>query len=108
MAGHYLGIVPHDRLSLHMEIPHHLVSPPRANEADDISIHTGTEDFHGACRPKGLRRDIFMHESQIGSREKFDCGLEVGRDHSGDHIFPTAPRRIKTGTRGVCGSDMLL
>ena len=42
-----------------------------------------------------------MREDQMGSREEFDCGLEVDRDHSGAHIHPTDPRRFKTGKRGV-------
>ena len=84
-----------------MEIPQHFVTPPTSNGTYDISIHAGTEECHGACHSKGPRRDIFACESQIGSREEFDRGLEVGRDHNGDHIRPTDPRRLKTGERGV-------
>ena len=107
IADHEFGIVPHYWLSLHMEIPQHLVTPPTSNEADDISIHARTEKCHGACRPKGPRRDIFIREAQMGSREKFDRGLEVGRDHSGDHVCPTSHRRLKTGERGVRRGAML-
>ena len=108
MAYHEFGIVPHDWLSLHMEIPHHFVTLPKFNEADDISIHSVTEECHGACRPKGPCINVFMREAQMGSREKFDRGLEVGRDHSGAHVHPTSPRRLKTGERGVRGGAMLL
>ena len=56
----------------------------------------------------GLRKDIFVCESQMGSREEFDRGLEVGHDHSGAHVRLTAPRRLKTGERGVSGGATLL
>ena len=90
-----------------MEIPQHFVTPTAPNEADDISTHSGTEERHGSCRPKGTCRDIFMGEAKMGSQEEFDNGLEVGRDHSGDHVCPTSPRRLKTGDRGVRGGAML-
>ena len=102
MADHEFGIVPHDWLSLHMGIPQHFVTPLASNEADDISIHAGTEECHVAFRPKGPRRDIFIHEAHMGSREEFDRGLEVGHDHSGGHVSTTPPRRLETGKRGVC------
>ena len=108
MADHEFGTVPRDWLSLHMEIPQNFVNPPESNEADDISIHTGTEECHGACRLKGPRREIFIRESQMGYREEFDYGLEVGCDHSGGHVRPTSHRRLKTGKRGVRGGAMLL
>ena len=44
----------------------------------------------------------------MGSREEFDRGLEVIRDHSGGHVRPTSPRRLKTGDRGVLGGVILL
>ena len=68
MADHEFGVVPHDGISLHMEITHHFVTPPTSNETDDISIHTGTEECHGAGLPKGPRRDIFVSETQMGPR----------------------------------------
>ena len=63
MAYYEFGIVPHDLLSLHMEIPQHFVTPPVSNEADNISIHAVTEELHGAYLPKGPCRDIFIRES---------------------------------------------
>ena len=107
MADHEFGVVPHYCLSLHMEIPRHFVTPPTSNETDDISIHAGTEGFHGACRSKGPHRDIFVCESHMGYREDFDRGLEVGRDHIGDHVRPTAPRRLKVVKMGVGRGAML-
>ena len=107
MVHHDFGVFTHDWLSLHMEIPQHFVTPPTPNETDDISIHVVTEECHGAWRPKGLRRDIFVCESQMGSREEFDRGLEVGRDHSGAHVLPTAYRHHKTGNMGVQGGALL-
>ena len=103
MADHEFGVVPHDWLSLQVETPHHFVTPPGSNEADDVSFHSGTEECHGACCPKGPRRDIFIRESQMGSREEFDRGIEMGCDHSGGHVCPTFPRSLETGKRGVRG-----
>ena len=68
MADHESGVVPNDWLSLHMDIPQHFVTPSTSNETYDISIHVGTEEFHGAGRPKGPCRDIFVCESQMGPR----------------------------------------
>ena len=75
MAYHEFQIVPHYWLSLHMELPQNFFTPPASNEADDISIHAGTEECHGACLPKGLCRDIFIRETHMGSREEFGRGL---------------------------------
>ena len=108
MDDHEFGLVPHDCLSLNMEIPQHFVTPPTSNDTDDISINAGTEKCHGACHPKGPHRDIFVCEAQMVSRKEFDRGLEVGRGHSGSHVRPTARRRLKTGERGVSGGAMLL
>ena len=107
MADNEFGIVPHDWLSLHTDTPQHFVTPPASNEADDISIHSGTEECHGACGPKEPHRDVFIRVSQMGYREEFDRGLEVGRDHSGGHVHLTSPRSFKTGG-GVRGGAMLL
>ena len=43
MADHEFGVVPHDCLRLHVEIPQHFVTPPASNEADDVSVHARTE-----------------------------------------------------------------
>ena len=43
----------------------------------------------------------------MGTGEEFDRGLEVGRDHIGAHVLPTAPMRLKTGERGVIEYAML-
>ena len=91
-----------------MEIPQNFFTDPESNGDDDISIHSGTEECHGSCRPKGPCRDIFIREAQMDAREDFDRGLEVGRDHSGDHVRPTSPRRLKTDERGAHGGTMLL
>ena len=107
MANPEFVVVPHDWLSLHMEIPQHFVTPPMFNETDDISIHVGTEECHGACRPKGPHKDIFVCETQMGPCLEFDRGLAVGRDHGGDNVLPTARMRLKTGERGVSGGAML-
>ena len=48
-----------------------------------------------------------MREAQMGARKEFDHGFEVGRDHSEDHVRPTAPRHLKTGERGVFGGAIL-
>ena len=107
MADHEFGVVHHDWLSLHMEILQYFVTPPTSNDADDISNHAIIEECHGACRLKGPCRDIFVYESQMGPCEEFDRGVDMGRDHSGDHVCPTAPRRFKTGNRGVIGGAIL-
>ena len=107
MADHEFVVVPHDWLSLNMEIPQNFITSATSNETDDVSINAGAEECHGACRPKGPHRDIFMCEAQMGSREEFDSGLEVGRDNSGAHVCPTAPMRLKTGKRGVNRGAML-
>ena len=65
MADHECGVVPHDGLSLHMEILHHFFTPTTSNETDGISIHSGTEECHDAARQKGLRRDIFVSETHM-------------------------------------------
>ena len=31
-----------------------------------------------------------MCEPQMGSREEFYCGLDVGRDFSGGHVYPVS------------------
>ena len=90
-----------------MEIPRHFVTPPASNKADDVSVHSGKEECHGACCQKGPYRDIFIPETQMGSREEFDHGLEVGRDHSEGHVFPTSPKRLELGERSVHGGAML-
>ena len=92
MADHEFGEISHDWLSLHMEIPQHFVTPPASNEADYVIVDAGTEECHGACCPKGSCRDVMMRELQIGSREEFYCGLEVGRDHRGGHVCTVSSR----------------
>ena len=74
MADHEFGVGPHYWINLHMEIPQNFVPPPASNGADDISIHAGTEECHGACCPKGPCRYIFIHEAHMGSCEDFDHG----------------------------------
>ena len=66
MADHEFGSVPHDRLSLLMEVPHHFVTPLTPNETDDISVNTETKECHGTGHLKVPRRDIFMCETQMG------------------------------------------
>ena len=83
MADHEFGEIPHYWLSLHIEIPQHFVTPPASNEADYVIFDAGTEECHGACYPNGSCRDVFMCELQMGYREEFYGGLEVGRDHCG-------------------------
>ena len=78
MADHEFGIVPHNWLSLKMDIPQHFVALANSNETDDISIHSGTVECNGAFILKGPRRDILCKE--------FDRGLEVVHDHSGAHV----------------------
>ena len=92
MADHEFGEVSHNWISLHMEIPHHFVTPPASNEADDVIVDSGTEKCHGACCPKGSCRDVMMHEYQMGSHEEFYCDLELGCDFSGGHVYPVSPR----------------
>ena len=56
----------------------------------------------------GPRRDVLIRKAQMSSSEEFDRGLEVGRDHSGRHVYSTSPRRLETGERGVQGGALLL
>ena len=60
-----------------------------------------------AAAPKGPFRDVFIREALMGSREEFDRGFEMGRDHCGGHVCPTSPRRFETGERGVIRSALL-
>ena len=107
MADHEFGVVPCDWIILNMEMLRHFVTPSTSNETDDISIHVRTDECHSACRPKGPHIYIFVCETQMGPCYEFDRGLEVGRDHSGDHVCPTAPMCLKTGKRGVNGGAIL-
>ena len=90
-----------------MDIPQNFVTPPASNEADYVIVESGTEECHGACCPKESCRDVLMREPQMGSREEFDCGVEVGRDHCGGHVCPASSRCFETGERGVRGSVLL-
>ena len=108
MADQEFGEIPHDWLSLHVEISQNFVTPPASNEADYVILDTRTEEFHGACCPKGPCRDVFIREPQMGSREEFDRGLEVGRDHCGGYVCTSSSRRFETGERGVRRRFMLL
>ena len=92
MADNEFGEISHDWIILHMEIPQHFSAPPASNEADDVIVDAGTEECHGACPPKGSCRDVLMREPQVGYREEFYCGLEVGRDHCGGHVCPVSSR----------------
>ena len=83
MADQEFGEVYHDWFSLHMEIPQNFVAPPASNEDDAVIFDAVTEEFHGACCPKGSCREIMMRESKMGSHEEFYCGLEVGHNFSG-------------------------
>ena len=107
MADHEFGEISRDLISLHMEIPQYFVTSPASNEAGYAIIDAGTEECHGACCPKGSCRDVLMCEPQMGSREEFDCGLEVGRDHCGGHVRPMSSMCFETGKRGVRGSVLL-
>ena len=89
------------------EIPQNFVTPPVYKEADYFIVDAGTEKCHGACCLKGSCRDVLMHEPQMGYREEFDCGLEVGHDHCGGHVCSASSRCFETGERGVCGSVLL-
>ena len=86
MDDHEFGVFPHDWFRLHVEIPQHIVTPTASNEADDVIVDSGTEECHGACCPEGSCRDVMMRESQMGSREEFYGGLEVGRNFRWGHV----------------------
>ena len=45
MTDHGFGEIPHDWLSLHMEISHHFVTSPESNEADYVIVDAGTEEL---------------------------------------------------------------
>ena len=107
MADHEFREISHDWISLHMEVLQNFVAPPASNEADDAIVDAGTKECHGACCPKGSCRDIMMREPQMGYHEEFYCGLEVGRDFSGDHVYPVSSRCFETGERCVGGSVLL-
>ena len=92
MADHEFREISHDCLSLHVEVPQYFVAPPASNEADYVIVNDGTEECHGACCTKGYCRDAMMREPQMGSREEFYCGLEVGRDFRGGHVYPVSSR----------------
>ena len=80
----------HDWLSLYMEVPQHFVAPPASNEADDVIFNSGIEGCHSSYCPKVSFRDVMMRESHMGSHEEFYCGLEVGLDFSGGHVYPVS------------------
>ena len=100
MADHGFGEIPHDGFSLHVEVPHHFVAPPAPNEAYDVVVYAQTEEGHGACCLKGSCIDVMMRESQMGSREEFYGGLEVGRDFSWGNLYPVASADLNRA-RGV-------
>ena len=68
MDDHEFGLVPHDWIILHIKISQIFFTPPTSNETDDVSIHAGKEEYHGAVHQKEPYRDIFVCETQMGPR----------------------------------------
>ena len=69
--------ISHDRLSLDMQIAHHLIGSPSTEELDAIRIHIGTQEGHGARGTQKAGGDIVGQEA-IGGAERGGCETEGG------------------------------
>ncbi len=66
-AEHAGSKVTHDRFGLYMQISHHLVGAPAADELNAIGIHICTQKGHGARCPEGAGGNVFGEEPVGGA-----------------------------------------
>ena len=58
IVNHPAREIPHDRLSLDVEVPEHLVGPPAADKTDDIRVDTGAKQRHSSGCAQGASGDV--------------------------------------------------
>ena len=62
----YCGDAGHDGLSLHIQVPIHLVGFPTTDETNAVAIDPCTEEGHCPTSVSGTSRDIGGHEAKVG------------------------------------------
>lgn len=98
-AKHRGGNARHDGLSLHMQVPVHLIGFPPTDEADAIAIDPGAEESHGAPGARGASGDVRGSETKVRTEE--DRGAHIMGEVGREEVGPRAVAR-PDGTEG-CG-----
>ncbi len=62
---HTTGVVPHERVSLDMQITEHLVRGPPADEADDVRVNLCQEKGARASSAETSCRDFGRKEAEV-------------------------------------------
>ena len=62
---HTTGVVPHERVSLDVQITEHFVRAPPANEADDVQVNLGQEKGGRASSAETSCRDFRRKEAEV-------------------------------------------
>ena len=67
---HASCVVPHERVSLHVQIPEHFIQTPPSDEADDVGVNLRQEKRRGARRPEAVGRDVTGQETEVRPQER--------------------------------------
>jgi hypothetical protein len=62
---HTAGVVPHERVSLDVQITEHFVQAPPANKADDVRVNLGQEKGGRASSAETSCRDFRRKEADV-------------------------------------------
>jgi hypothetical protein len=62
---HTTGVVPHERVSLDMQITEHFVQAPPADEADDIRVNLGQEKGGHTSSAETSCREFGRKEAEV-------------------------------------------
>ncbi len=62
---HTMGVVPHERVSLDVQITEHFVRAPLTNEADDVRVNLGQEKGGRASSTETSCRDFGRKEAKV-------------------------------------------
>jgi hypothetical protein len=62
---HAGGKISHDRVRLNVQVPHHGVTLPPAEEFDDVRVHLCAKQGHGTPGAKGASRDVLRSDAEL-------------------------------------------
>jgi hypothetical protein len=62
---HVGGEVAHDGARLHVQVPHHGVTLPPAEELDDVGIHLCAKQSHGAAGTEGSGGNVLGSDAEF-------------------------------------------
>jgi hypothetical protein len=102
---HAGGEVAHDGARLHVQIPHHGVTLPPAEELGYVGVHLGAKQGHGAAGAEGAGRDVLGSDAKLVPGDP--CrGAKGIRDVSGAN--GAAPAMALIGGQWRCWRRVIL